>query len=269
MRPRWLIFAPALLAAFCCTPAALAQNSEPYLATIATERLGSAKEPLPETIRATLHVSNPRRAAAALTDIEGINVIGESSGTVDVRMSARAVMPGTPGKQFLGNSFVIDFEEPSVRALAEDIEGNYDNRPTIEQLTHYVFDHIEDKTYSRAFDLASRVAASGAGDCTEHAVLLAALARSQGYPARVIFGTLIIDIEQESRAYGHAWAEIHNGSEWLIADATRPEIDPSALQVRYLPLSPLDNEGPGYTLALMQTGSVMPSRISEIAAAEK
>lgn len=258
----------AVLATLCCALPVLAQNSEPYFATIITERLATVNETLPETIRATLHVNNPERTAAALGEIKGVNVLEHSEETVDVIFGAQTVMPGPSERHYLGNSFVIDFEEPAVRELSEEIASAYDGPPTIEQLTEHVYGHIDDKTYSRAFDFASKVAASGTGDCTEHAVLLAALARSQGYPARVVLGTLIIDIEQESRAYGHAWAEIHNGSDWQIADATLPGMDPAVLQIRYLPNALLDNEGPGYALALMQSSVLMPSRISGIAPAE-
>jgi transglutaminase-like putative cysteine protease len=100
---------------------------------------------------------------------------------------------------------------------------------------------------ARGWDLASVVARSGAGDCTEHAVLLAALARSVGRPARVVVGVLLAVTGDGVAAFGHAWAEIHDGKVWQVVDAT-----PVAEQgrVRYLPLFALEDESAGYAMAL-------------------
>ena len=62
------------------------------------------------------------------------------------------------------------------------------------------------------------------GDCTEHAVLLAALLRKKGVPARTPFGMIL------SRRYSgkenvfvfHMWVEAWDGSRWVLLDATRP-----------------------------------------------
>lgn len=90
-------------------------------------------------------------------------------------------------------------------------------------------------------DVASRVAAHREGDCSEHAVLLAAAARLAGRAARVVFGVALVPVEGRLRGFGHAWAEIHDGRAWRTVDAT-----PLPPGVRYLPLAALSDEGPGY-----------------------
>jgi hypothetical protein len=50
-------------------------------------------------------------------------------------------------------------------------------------------------------------------------------------------------------ALGHAWAEIHDGGRWQIADAAALNI-PAPL--RYLPLAALTDEGPGFDGAAWQ-----------------
>jgi len=145
-------------------------------------------------------------------------------------------------------SFVIDFDEPAVRALREGLAARYGDSPSLDELRAFAGDSIPRKSMDRGFDLASRVARSGAGDCTEHAVLLTALARAAGRPARVVLGVLIARIGGERRAFGHAWAEIHDGGHWVPVDAT-----PIAHEVEgpvYLPLSVLEDEGPGYAVGL-------------------
>ena len=62
------------------------------------------------------------------------------------------------------------------------------------------------------------VARSLEGDCTEHAVLLAALCRARKIPARVAFG-LVYYPPQKGFAY-HMWNEVWIADRWIPLDAT-------------------------------------------------
>jgi transglutaminase-like putative cysteine protease len=42
-------------------------------------------------------------------------------------------------------------------------------------------------------------------------VVLTALARLVGWPARVVLGVVLVPQESTVRAFGHAWTEIHDG----------------------------------------------------------
>ena len=145
-------------------------------------------------------------------------------------------------------SFVIDFDEPVVRALQAELATRYGDSPSLEELRRFTGDSIPRKSMERGFDLASRVARSGAGDCTEHAVLLTALARAAGRPARVALGVLIARVGGKPQAFGHAWAEIHEGGRWVPVDAT--PIADELERPAYLPLALLLDEGPGYAAGL-------------------
>lgn len=70
--------------------------------------------------------------------------------------------------------------------------------------------------FSQAFDTAADVMRSGEGDCTEHAVLLAALARARGIPARVAIGLIY---SKQSFLY-HMWSELYIHGQWIPMDAT-------------------------------------------------
>jgi hypothetical protein len=164
-------------------------------------------------------------------------------------------------------TFVIDFDESALTELVADLQARYGEHPSQPELTEFVFEHIANKSYLRSFDLASRVALSREGDCSEHAVLLTALARATGYPARVVLGVLLAQNEGNAYAYGHAWTEIHDGREWQIADATLAQTDAADVHFLYLPLLSLDNEGPGYAMDLLRLAAVQPSRISNIQSA--
>jgi hypothetical protein len=259
------ILAGLSLAATCYPGVAVADNDTPYLATIAIERAAGSGNVLGESVVSTLHVNEPQKTAALLAKIDGLEITATDESTVSIRAAARPTLREAPSNRHRKNSWVLDFDEGEIQALLVQLAAEHDDTPSPAELERFVFEHITDKSYSRAFDLASRVAATREGDCTEHAVLLAALARAHGYPARVVFGNLILDLDEGLFAFGHAWTEIHSGHAWQIRDATRPDNDPSLRQVRYIPAGDLSEEGPAYFMALVETMAAMPVRISHVA----
>ncbi len=252
-----------LLALLCCGSVPADENL-PYLATVSIERAPGVHELLGERIVSTLHVEDPVKAATALANIDGLDVIAVVDNGIRVAFGERPTVAGTADSRFLENSWVVDFEEEAVRSLAVDIRSKLEAAPTVDELERYVHDHIVDKSYTRAFDLASQVAASSSGDCTEHAVLLAAMARAYGHHARVVIGNLILESNSGLYAFGHAWTEIHDGERWTIRDATLPDAGAGVQQLRYLPLAVLDDEGPGYFMSMLNMTMWMPARISDV-----
>lgn len=261
--PGWLIGILASASALLPTTG-LADGDTPFLATVAIERAPGSTGALDGTALSTLHVNDPARTAASLRNVDGIDVIAVSDATVRIRAAARPTLGGDVSDLERQSSWVIDFDEADVQALVGRFRAANDAPPTPAALEHFVFEHIANKTYSRSFDLASRVAASGAGDCTEHAVLLAALARASGYAARVVFGNLVLDLDEGLLAFGHAWTEIHADGAWEIRDATMPGDDLPLRRARYIPLGGLADEGPAYVLSLVETMSAMPVRITDV-----
>lgn len=248
-----------------CSHPGLAQDSNPYLASISIER-ADADQPITAGLaQLTLHVRDPVLVTGALSSIDGIEVIAANADTVSIQFVENPTVMGQPDDTFRRNTFVIDFDEESILSLDSILRSTLMEKPSTDNLVSFVYEHIENKNYSRTFDLASRVAESGEGDCTEHAVLLTALARSSGYYARVVFGILIVDTASASFAYGHAWSEIHDGTNWQIEDATMPELGPSIHQVRYLPVAILDDEGPGFSLAMFRAINSLPAKITGFA----
>ena len=199
-----------------------------------------------------------------LARIDGVDVTATGDATVSIRFDARPTLHAKPDERHRLNSWVVDFDEAAIQALVVQLAETDAEHPRPAQLENFVYEHVTNKSYSRSFDLASRVAETGEGDCTEHAVLLAALARAHGYASRIVLGNLILDLDEGLFAFGHAWTEIHTGDAWQIFDATRPEQGLSGQQVRYIPLGSIENEGPGYLLSLAEPMSAMPTRISGV-----
>jgi transglutaminase-like putative cysteine protease len=146
-------------------------------------------------------------------------------------------------------SFVIDYTEPVIQALAEPIAARYGERPSPGELEQFVYDYIVDKNIAHGFDVASMVARSRAGDCTEHAVLLTALLRMYGYPARTVTG-LYVSLDAPVLAYGHAWAEYYAAGGWRGLDGTRLG---HSVTAQHIPLGVVEDESIAYALGLVGT----------------
>ncbi len=190
-------------------------------------------------LRATLEL-NPSGPAKAASLREWFPGARPADGRVAVVLYGRApTAEGAPAAAHRRESFLVDFDRPEAAPFREELARR--QTASDEDLARFVNAWIERKTMTRGIDVASRVAAHREGDCSEHAVLLAAAARLAGRAARVVFGVALFPIEGRLRGFGHAWAEIHDGHAWRTVDAT-----PLPAGVRYLPLGVISDEGPGF-----------------------
>lgn len=186
----------------------------------------------------------------------------------EVFVTARATLAAPPAARDRTASFVIDFDEGPVQELLREFTPP---APADEPdaLAAFVHASITTKNYQRGFDIASEVARRRAGDCTEHAVLMTALARARGWSARVVTGSLLVEAEGTLGAFGHAWTEVFANGQWRIVDATRPLTWlPPGAALRYVPQSLFANEGPGFALGLLKTAQLMPVAITNVGPAD-
>ena len=195
-----------------------------------------------------------------------VPLVARHEDTLTLRAARAATVGGDVVPAHRAESFIIDYGEPAVQEKLAELAGRHGAEPDPVDVTAFVYETISNKTYSRPFDFASRVAAKGEGDCTEHAVLLAALLRATGQPARVVLGLLLVEDGIEFHTFGHAWTEIHDGEAWQVLDATMPGHDFPEAVFRYLPMSALDNEGPGYTMQLVEFAAAVPRRVALVPA---
>ncbi len=112
-------------------------------------------------------------------------------------------------------------DAPEIQRLAREVAG--DAKGTYEAARR-LSDHVNrtlEKAYGASHDRASDVLAAGKGDCTEHSVLLVALARALGIPARGVHGLVYARYDDGQHAlYWHAWVEVRSGGEWIAMDPT-------------------------------------------------
>jgi hypothetical protein len=133
----------------------------------------------------------------------------------------------------------IESDDPAIVATARKVAGTDEDAVAVaRRLLDWVNEHLV-KEPSVTVPSARDVLAARRGDCNEHAVLLAALARAAGIPARVVAGAVFM----EDAFYYHAWTELWLGR-WVSADAVMRQMPVDATHVK------LVDGGPERHLAL-------------------
>lgn len=141
---------------------------------------------------------------------------------------------------------IADHEDPAVRRFADRASrGAASTGETAERLRRAVHRHIDRKGLATAFASASETVRNRRGDCTEHAVLLAAALRAKGIGSRVVNGLVWIPAGngRDGAYLWHMWTQAVIDGRWTDLDAT---------------LSP---EGPGFHAGhlAINTGDLSPA----------
>jgi hypothetical protein len=122
-------------------------------------------------------------------------------------------------KEFLETSQFLQSDDARVREHARQAAGDATDPAQIaRRMEKYVHEKLEKKNFSTAMASAAEVAKNMEGDCTEHAVLLAAMLRAQEIPSRVVVGLVYVD--KLSAFGGHMWTEANLDGHWIPLDAT-------------------------------------------------
>jgi hypothetical protein len=155
----------------------------------------------------------------------------EPTGADTAELTVWAVRPGEPGNPDappdeptegdLQPSHLIQSDDPKIAALAEEATGDAGGPWAASlALERFVHEYVTRTDYSQAFATAADVLQNRRGDCTEHAVLLAALARARGIPARVAVGLVYTSTLSGPAFAYHMWNEVHVDGRWIPLDAT-------------------------------------------------
>ncbi|MCK4409194.1 MAG: transglutaminase domain-containing protein [Candidatus Eisenbacteria sp.] len=124
----------------------------------------------------------------------------------------------TPLKDYLdGNSLMQTWHPRILGNAARAVwDSEQDSWKAAAQIERWVFDHIEDKGLGVAFASAREVLERLSGDCSEHAVLMATMARAVAIPTKMVSGVVHTNGEF---AY-HMWVEVWTGETWHDLDPT-------------------------------------------------
>jgi hypothetical protein len=167
-------------------------------------------------------------------------------------LMAAGALPAAIEARHRAPSFLVDFDQPAIAELLARLNLALDSTAGLDALRESVARQFETITYG-TFWTASRAAKLRSGDCTEHAVVLAALARARGLPARVVIGYVMLSDGERGMALGHAWNEVHDGTRWQRVDATE-QVGP---EVAYLVIAELVDEGPGFARSLLDSMEIL------------
>lgn len=147
--------------------------------------------------------------------------------------------------EFLEPNLMINTKDPKLIELAEKAAGGEkDSFKLAAKLRRFVTDYIETKSLNIGFATASEVARTKEGDCSEHGVLLAALARINKLPSRVAVGIAYVPFfGKADDIFGyHMWTQVYIDGRWIDIDAALRETDCSPARIAFA-VSSLRNSG--------------------------
>ena len=153
-----------------------------------------------------------------------------------------------PDKTYRQASAMIDSDHPQIIELVHEAIGNQgssasestSNQDKAWQMCRFVHRYIRARDLSVGFASASEVAATAQGDCSEFAVLLAAMLRAVGIPSRTVSGLVYVDrfLGQE-HVFGYhmwtqAWIQQPTGGRWLDLDGS---LNPTQFDATHITLA--------------------------------
>ena len=146
------------------------------------------------------------------------------------------------GDEFIAASQYLQRDDDLVQQHAQKAAGDATDPAQIaRRMEQYVQKTLTKKDFSTAMASAGEVAKTLQGDCTEHAVLLAAMLRAKGIPSRVAVGLVYVD--SLSAFGGHMWTEANLNGQWIPLDATLGRGGIGAAHIK-LSDSSLSDDGP-------------------------
>ncbi|MCP4352498.1 MAG: transglutaminase domain-containing protein [Desulfobacterales bacterium] len=145
----------------------------------------------------------------------------------DIKTSELVNLPESD-KKFLKPTPFIQSDNKKIIKLAQKIVA-VDDTPLekAEKLLKWIHGNIEKRPVLSLPDAVSTLE-NRMGDCNEHSVLFAALARAAGIPAKIEAGLVYMD----GRFYYHAWNLVYIG-EWVTADSLFGQFPADVTHLRF------------------------------------
>jgi len=129
---------------------------------------------------------------------------------------------------FLAPSTFIQSDHPAIQKLASDLTNDMDSPlEKARKLVAWIQKHIQKRPVLSLPDALSTLE-NRVGDCNEHAVLFAALARAVGIPTKIEAGVVFL----RKRFFYHAWNSIYAGR-WITVDALFDQIPADVTHIRF------------------------------------
>lgn len=163
---------------------------------------------------------------------------------IKVTQANHEALKGSPGggaegenfSDFLTGNANINIEDEKLIVLASKAAGQ--STEPIEEadlLRKFASRYISQKSLSVGFATASEVAINPVGDCTEHAVFLAALGRIRNLPSRIAVGLAYLpEFQGKENILGfHMWTQFYLNGYWVDFDAALGESETSPTRIAF------------------------------------
>lgn len=158
-----------------------------------------------------------------------LSIEREDGADAAASVAAPAVTVVEPGPQAadLAPTPLIESDHVKIRQLANTLAAPGDPpRTQVRKIMEWLAAHIERRPVV-SVPSALNTLEQGHGDCNEHAVLFAALARALGIPAQVEAGIVYL----KGRFYYHAWNRVYL-DKWVTVDALFGQLPADVTHIR-------------------------------------
>ena len=200
---------------------------------------------------ASVFVTGPSQAVKSIdAETAEITVYAIRPGRSDGNPNAPSDPPTEADRR--PNRFIQSDDATIVADAEKATDGQTDPWRVATALQQFVYRTVEEKNYTEAFATAAEVAQTHEGDCTEHAVFLAALARARGIPARVAIGLVYMP---KVDAFGyHMWTQVYVEDRWISIDGTLAQ---GGIGAAHLEIAHSDLQGASAYSALLPVVQVL------------
>ncbi|MBI9083003.1 MAG: transglutaminase domain-containing protein [Desulfobacterales bacterium] len=191
-------------------------------------------------VAADRHIAEPQRLTVLRLKVDGItnplSLDGDRQryrgGELTVRREPVPdpdQVPSVVAAEFLMPAPFIESDHPRILETVGKIVSP-DDRPLarVEKIMRWIHDNIQRRPVLSVPD-AVQTLIHGMGDCNEHAVLFAAMARAAGIPARIEAGLVYL----RGNFYYHAWNSLYLG-QWVTADALMTQLPADVTHIRFV-----------------------------------
>jgi len=195
--------------------------------------------PSPQPLGNERQLKSVRYVLQSTNQQASLNIPSIDNQTVEIREDGKVVVTVEPVAAQAGVKFPYEGKDKAVLEamkatrylqsdnervikLAKEAIGNTtDAAKAVQKIESFTANYMSNKGLSVGYASAVEVAESKQGDCTEFAVLSAAMCRAVGIPARVVMGVAYVEnyMGMENRFGGHAWTEAFVGGKWVGIDA--------------------------------------------------
>ncbi len=159
---------------------------------------------------------------------DGVELLITRQDHAALRQSAAKASPIPEMDEFVSPNIWINSDDPKVISMANQaVKKAVKPYVIADTLRKYVTEIIREKNLSIGFASASEVCRNKEGDCSEHAVLLAALGRVHKLPSRIVIGLVYVPwFAGTADVFGfHMWTQFYIDGEWIDFDAAQRESD--------------------------------------------